>query len=171
MKKIILLSAVLIVSLISLQGQDRYGHLNLGNLIAQMPEAVAANDSLEIMQATMVATGETMAQQFQRDATAFVKAVQGGGLTPGKQQAQQAALEKRQLEIQNYEQVIINTIGQKRNEMLAPIVERAQAAIDEVAKENGFLMIFDTSIYGAIMYAQEAVDIMPLVKAKLGIEE
>ena len=80
MKKIILLSAVLIVSLISLQGQDRYGHLNLGNLIAQMPEAVAANDSLEIMQATMVATGETMAQQFQRDATAFVKAVQGGGM-------------------------------------------------------------------------------------------
>ncbi len=170
MKKILLLSAVLFVSLVSVQAQKQYGHLNFGNLIAQMPEAVAANDSLEIMQATMVATGETMAQQFQRDASAFIKAVQGGGLTPVKQKEQQAALEKRQLEIQNYEQVIINTIGKKRNQMLKPIVARAQAAIDEVAKENGFVMIFDTSIFGAIMYAQDTEDVLPLVKAKLGIE-
>lgn len=170
MKKIILLGAVFVVSLVSLRAQELYGHLNFGNLIAQMPQAVAANDSLEIMQATMVATGETMAQQFQRDATAFIKAVQGGGLTPVKQQEQQAALEKRQAEIQNYEQVIINTIGKKRNEMLKPIVARAQTAIDEVAKENGYVMVFDTSIFGAIMYAKDTEDIMPLVKAKLGIE-
>jgi outer membrane protein len=170
MKKILLLSAVLFISLMSVQAQDKYGHLNFGNLIAQMPEAVAANDSLEIMQATMVATGETMAQQFQRDATAFIKEVQGGGLPPVKQQERQAALEKRQLEIQNYEQVIINTIGKKRNEMLKPIVARAQAAIDEVAKENGYVMVFDTSIFGAIMFAEDTVDILPLVKTKLGIE-
>lgn len=170
MKKILLLSAVLFVSLMSVQAQDKYAHLNFGNLIAQMPEAVAANDSLEIMQATMVATGETMAQQFQRDATAFIKEVQGGGLPPVKQKERQAALEKRQLEIQNYEQVIINTIGKKRNQMLKPIVARAQAAIDEVAKEKGYKMVFDTSIFGAIMFAEDTVDIMPLVKAKLGIE-
>jgi outer membrane protein len=170
MKKLILLGAVLVVSLVSVRAQKLYGHLNFGNLIAQMPQAVAANDSLEIMQATMVATGETMAQQFQRDASAFIKAVQGGGMTPVKQKEQQAALEKRQQEIQNYEQVIINTIGKQRNQMLKPIVARAQAAIDAVAKENGYVMVFDTSIFGAIMYAQETVDIMPLVKAKLGIE-
>ena len=169
MKKILLLGAVFVVCLTSVRAQKLYGHLNFGNLIAQMPEAVAANDSLEIMQATMVATGETMAQQFQRDATAFIKAVQDGGLPPVKQQQQQAALEKRQAEIQNYEQVIINTIGKKRNEMLKPIVARAQAAIDEVAKEKGYVMVFDTSIFGAIMYAKDTDGIMPLVKAKLGI--
>lgn len=169
MKKILLLSTLLI-GLLSLQAQDRYGYLNFGNLIAQMPEATLANDSLEIMQATMVATGETMAQQFERDATAFVKKVQAGVLTQIQQQNQQAALEKRQLEIQNFEQVIINTIGAKRNEMLAPIIERAQAAIDEVAEENNLVMVFDTSIFGAIMYASETEDIMALVKAKLGIE-
>jgi outer membrane protein len=170
MKKIILLGAVFVVSLVSVRAQELYGHLNFGNLIAQMPEAVAANDSLEIMQATMVATGETMAQQFQRDASAFIKAVQTGDMPPVKQQERQAALEKRQAEIQNYEQVIINTIGKKRNEMLKPIVARAQTAIDEVAKENGYVMVFDTSIFGAIMYAKDTEDIMPLVKAKLGIE-
>ena len=35
---------------------------------------------------------------------------------------------------------------------------------------NGEIMVFDTSIFGAIMYAKDTDDIMPLVKAKLGIE-
>ncbi len=170
MKKIFLISALFLFSAATLIGQDRYGHLNFGNLIAQMPEAIAANDSLEVMQATMVAQGETKAAQFQRDATAFIKAVQEGNLTPVQQQNQQAALEKRQLEIQQFEQVIIQAIGAKRNEMLEPIVARAESAISEVAKENGYVMIFDTSVFNAVMYAQETEDIMPLVKKKLGIE-
>lgn len=170
MKKILLVSALVLSALATLTGQDRYGHLNFGNLIAQMPEAVTANDSLEIIQAGMVAQGEAMAAQFQRDATAFITAVQGGTLTPVQQQQQQAALEQRQVEIQNYEQVIVASIEQQRNAMLTPIVERAQNAVEEVAKENGFVMIFDTSIFNAVLHADETEDIMPLVKAKLGIE-
>ena len=54
--------------------------------------------------------------------------------------------------------------------MLEPIVARAESAISEVAKENGYVMIFDTSVFNAVMYAQETEDIMPLVKKKLGIE-
>lgn len=158
------------MTLASLVAQERYGHLNFGNLIAQMPEAVAANDSLEVIQAGMVAQGEAMAAQFQRDATAFIQKVQGGTLTPVQQQEQQQALEKRQVEIQNYEQVIVQTVGQTRNQMLEPIVTRAQDAIAKVAKDNGFVMVFDTSIFNAVMYADETEDLMDLVKAELGIE-
>ena len=170
MKKILLVSTLVLGSLVALVGQDKYGHLNFGNLIAQMPEAVAANDSLEIMQATMVARGEAMAAQFQRDATAFISEVQGGTLTPVQQQQKQAALEQRQVEIQNYEQEIVQSIGESRNQMLEPIIAKAQQAIDDVAKENGFVMIFDTSVFNAVMFADESVDVMPMVKEKLGID-
>ncbi|MEL6655191.1 MAG: OmpH family outer membrane protein [Bacteroidota bacterium] len=170
MKKILLVSTLVLGSLIALTGQDRYGHLNFGNLIAVMPEAIQANDSLEIMQATMVARGEAMAAQFQRDASAFIKDVQSGILTPVQQQERQAALEKRQVEIQNFEQEIVQTMGATRNQMLEPIIARAQQAIDDVAKENGYVMIFDTSVFNAVMFADETEDIMDMVKAKLGIE-
>ena len=170
MKKILLVSTLVLGSLIALTGQDRYGHLNFGNLIAVMPEAIQANDSLEIMQATMVARGEAMAAQFQRDATAFIKDVQGGVLTPVQQQERQAALEKRQVEIQSFEQEIVQAMGVTRNQMLEPIIERAQQAIEEVAKENGYVMIFDTSVFNAVMFADESEDVFDLVKAKLGIE-
>ncbi len=170
MKKILLVSALVLSALATLTGQDRYGHLNFGNLIAQMPEAIAANDSLEIMQAGMVAQGEAMAAQFQRDASEFIKQVQSGTLTPVQQQTQQQALEQRQVEIQNFEQVIVQQIGEARNRMLEPIVARAEEAIEGVAKENGFVMIFDTSVFNSVMYAAETEDIMSMVKAKLGIE-
>lgn len=171
MKKIFLLSTLLVIGMISLQAQERYGYINLGNLIAQMPEAIAANDSLEVIQATMVAEGQIKAQQFERDAKAFVAKATAGTLTPQQQETQQAALEKRQQEIQNLEQAIVRKVGAKRDQMLAPIVERAQNAISEVAKEKNLLMVFDTSIYGAIMFADESTDIMAMVKEKLGIEE
>ena len=170
MKKILLVSTLVLGSLIALTGQDRYGHLNFGNLIAVMPEAIQANDSLEIMQATMVARGEAMAAQFQRDASAFIKDVQSGTLTPVQQQERQAALEKRQVEIQNFEQEIVQTMGATRNQMLEPIIARAQLAIDDVAKENGYVMVFDTSVFNAVMFADESEDLMDMVKAKLGIE-
>ena len=170
MKQILLVSTLVLGSLIALTGQDRYGHLNFGNLIAVMPEAIQANDSLEIMQATMVARGEAMAAQFQRDASAFIKDVQSGTLTPVQQQERQAALEKRQVEIQNFEQEIVQTMGATRNQMLEPIIARAQLAIDDVAKENGYVMVFDTSVFNAVMFADESEDLMDMVKAKLGIE-
>ncbi|MEL7248536.1 MAG: OmpH family outer membrane protein [Bacteroidota bacterium] len=170
MKQILLVSTLVLGSLIALTGQDRYGHLNFGNLIAVMPEAIQANDSLEIMQATMVARGEAMAAQFQRDASAFIKDVQSGTLTPVQQQERQAALEKRQVEIQNFEQEIVQTMGATRNQMLEPIIARAQQAIDDVAKENGYVMVFDTSVFNAVMFADESEDLMDMVKAKLGIE-
>ena len=170
MKKILLVSTLVLGSLIALTGQDRYGHLNFGNLIAVMPEAIQANDSLEIMQATMVARGEAMAAQFQRDASAFIKDVQSGTLTPVQQQERQAALEKRQVEIQNFEQEIVQTMGATRNQMLEPIIARALQAIDDVAKENGYVMVFDTSVFNAVMFADESEDLMDMVKAKLGIE-
>ena len=60
----------------------------------------------------------------------------------------------------------------RQNELLAPIVEKARAAIDKVAKANGFMAVFDIST-GAIAYFDEATltDLAPQVRAELGITE
>lgn len=158
------------ISFVSLSAQ-RYGHLNLGNLISMMPDAVAANDTLEQVQAVMVAEGEKLAAEFRTDAVKFSTDVKNGLLTPKQQQEQEAALTQRQQELGSLDQLIGQVMEQKRNQLLEPILAKAQTAIDEVAKENGFKMVFDTSIFGAVMFAEETEDLMPLVKAKLGITE
>jgi outer membrane protein len=171
MRKLLVLVTFLSIGLGSLQAQAKYGHLNMGNLIAIMPEALAANDSLEVIQAQMVAEGEAAAAQLEKDYVAYIKEARAGNLTPVKQEEQEQQLNQRQQELQQLEQIIVQVIQQQRNKLLAPILEKAQNAIDEVAKENGFQLVFDTSIFGAVMYAEETVDLMPLVKAKLGLEE
>lgn len=150
-------------------GAQQYAHLNFGNLISLMPETEAANAELEAFQKQLVAEGEKMAEQFQKDYGEFVVAVQGGDLAPKDQQLRQQQLQKKQQEIQAYEQKVIQDVQAKRDELLGPIIDKAQKAIGEVAKEKGYKMVFDTSSFNSVLFAQDSLDILELVKAKLGI--
>jgi outer membrane protein len=53
--------------------------------------------------------------------------------------------------------------------VLSPLLEKAQNAINQIAEENNYTYIFDISL-GSIVYGQDSMDIMPLVKEKLGIK-
>lgn len=150
---------------------QKYGHLNFGNLIALMPETEAADEKLAAFQQELITKGEDMAASFQEEYAAFVVAVQDGEVPPKDQQSRQQELQKKQQEIVAFEQQIRQQVQQKQEELLAPIVERAQKALDEVAKENGYVMIFDTSVFNAVLFAQDSDDVMPMMKAKLGIAE
>jgi outer membrane protein len=50
-----------------------------------------------------------------------------------------------------------------------PILEKANKAIAEVAKENGFTYILDLAQGGVIFYSETSTDILPLTKQKLGL--
>lgn len=168
MKNLIFIAFLLLTS-VGLQAQTKSAHINLGNLISEMPEAIAANSELEAYQGQLISKGEDMAKAFETDYIAFANAVQSGSLPPVEQQQQQQTLEAKQQEILAYEQQIIQLVDQKRAELLSPIIKKAQDAIDAVAKEQSIQLVFDTSIFGTIMYAADSEDIMPLVKAKLGM--
>jgi len=110
-----------------------------------------------------------MAARFQEDYSSFVKEVQSGNLSPAQQKERQEYLEKEQQEIVAYEQEIVQLVDQKRQQLLAPILERAEKAINEVAVENGYEAVFDTSTFNAILYTMDSDDLMQQVKRKLGI--
>ena len=53
-------------------------------------------------------------------------------------------------------------------ETLQPILDKVNNIIKQVAVENQFTYIFDSSA-GILLYAQESMDVTTLVKTKLGI--
>ncbi len=53
--------------------------------------------------------------------------------------------------------------------MYSPILKKAEDAIKQVAKENNYSYVFDMGT-GAVIYAQDSDDLMPLVKKKLGLK-
>jgi outer membrane protein len=146
----------------------KYGHMNLGNLVEQLPEVAKANGDLKSFADKIGMKDDSLSKSFQADYERLSKDYQSGILTPLQAQTAQADLEKRQAYIQAFQEEAQKAIAAKREELLSPILMKVQEAIKVVAKENGYAMVFDTSS-GAALYALETEDITPLVKKKMGI--
>ncbi len=168
MKKLFFILPVFILGSLQLSAQ-KYGHINFGNLVAAMPETKAADTQLETFQKELVAKGEDMVKAFQEKYGKFVSDVQSGGIAPKDQQTRGQALQAEQQSIAQYENEVIQKVQEKRQELLKPIIEKAQNAIDEYAKANGYVMVFDTSVFNAVLFVEEGDDLMEVIKAKLGL--
>ena len=149
---------------------QKYAHINFGMLLEAMPATAEANAKLETMQNDLVAEGEAMATEFEAGVEKFRAEQASGNFTPVQLQAKQKALEAKQQAIAKYEQDITQQLNQAREELLVPIITDAEKAIADVAKANGYSMVFDTSMFNAVLFAAESVDIMSQVKERLGIE-
>ena len=158
----------LTASVDSLQAQ-KFGHLNVGNLLSSMPEATAADKQLEAYQGQLVSKGENMAKALKADYETFAAAVQKGEKTAKQIQEKEAALKAEQEKIAAYEQEVMQKLGTRREELLQPLLERVDQAIKEVGEENDFTFIFDSSAFNVVMFAEESTDVAGLVKAKLGM--
>lgn len=147
----------------------KYGHMNLGNLVEMMPDVKTAEAQLKVFADKLTATDDSLTSAFQADYEKLSKAYQAGELTALQAQQQQADLEKRQQFIQAFEEDANKKVADKRAELLKPILDKVQETVNQVAKENGYAMVFDTST-GVALYALETEDITPLVKKKLGLQ-
>ena len=162
--KTLLLIAVLTLGFGSIQAQNETAHINFQELVILMPEIKVMNDELAKLDKTQ--------QDDLKAADLALKAKLAKYKSEAASQTE-AENQKRQLEVQNDEQrlystaqVAQKTMGEKRNEKLAPIVEKAQKAINDVAKEKGIAYVFDSST----LLTATGTDLMADVKAKLGIQ-
>lgn len=170
-RKTSFLLVALLCSAIALTAQTetpKYGHMNLGNLLDQMPHSKVADDSLRVFARKLSDQDSLMTIAFQEAYLKLQKEYNDGLLTPVQAQTRQAELQKQQQEIQAFEQQAQQQLEAKRAELLKPILNKIDEAVKAVAKENGYLMIFDIGS-GAMLFAAETIDVTPLVKKKLGL--
>jgi len=168
LKFLLILSFFIPTAMVSAQGAGKYGHMNLGNLLETLPDSKKADTLLQVFMVSYTTKGDSLGKAMEAAAAKFQQEYQAGLLTAVVAQEQYATLEKQQAELEKFEQDAQQKIGAKRDELLKPILEKLYDAINAVGKENGYLMIFDTST-GATLFALETEDVTPLVKKKLGI--
>ncbi len=149
---------------------QKYGHLNVGNLLELLPEVTISDSLLAQYRDSLVADGQSRAAKLEARAKVFFEKRNAGDLTPLQQQEQGAVLQKEQEELQAYEQEAINKVQQKRQEFLEPILKKVNDAIQSIGKENNYSMIFDTSVPNTVLFVEDTDDLMPLVLKKLGVE-
>ena len=167
MKKTIFTVALVLAAIVS--NAQKIGHMNSGNLLAQLPEVAKADTGLVLYQKDLMLTGDTLAKAFEAEYKVFVEAYNAGTLSQQQTQKRQAELQKQQQKLQAYAQEVDQRVANLRRQLLQPVLTKLDEAIRAIAKENGYSFIFDTSTGGSL-FAAESDDVTPLVKKKLGIK-
>ena len=75
-----------------------------------------------------------------------------------------------QTRIQQFQANAENEFESKRAELLKPILDKIQTAINSVGKEKGYTYVLDLATGAAVFVADDAINATNDVKAKLGIK-
>ena len=170
MKKIIKISFlfVALLSMTATMQAQKFGYVHSAAILSEMPEVKQADSNLETLQKQLMKKGEGMVELLQKDYASIQQKVAAGELSPKQQEDEAKNLEKRQAEIAKFEQDMQQQIAAKREELLAPIFDKINLAIKDVAQEGGYQMIFDAST-SILLFAEDGADVSDQVKVKLGI--
>lgn len=148
---------------------QKYGSCNAGNLVAAVAISEGTDGKLTAFSKPLIDKGETMLKDLQQKEQLLYKDIESKTLS-------RVAIEQRQMELQadmqkfqDYEKETADKIEAERQKLLGPILEKVQAAIDEVAKNGSYTMIFDESIPNAILFSEPTENITDEVSSKLGV--
>ena len=163
--KIAALLLFFIAATASTQAQ-KFGHIDMQALIQVMPERVTAEADFNAVQKEM----EDILGEMQNDYQTKMKGLEalGADASEIKRNAKIGELQDIQQRIQNYTQAAQGQLQQKQAELLKPVYDKAQAAIEEVAKEKSLIYVFEAN--SLLFKSNESIDVLPLVKGKLGIQ-
>lgn len=163
MKKLFIMIALALPMVASAQ---KFGYINTQELFTQMPGLDLVRQRLDTLQGQYENQLANMQEEFNKKVADFQ--TNQATLTEGVKEFRQQELAEMEQRIQLFYQTAQQDIQKKQQEYLAPLHEKMTKTIQEVGTANGFTYIFDSA---AMVYiAPEANNIMPLVKAKLGIK-
>ena len=168
-KKTLLLALFCALTMIGFNelNAQKFGHLNSQLILESHPKVQGASSELDTYTQQENKKFEDKAKAFQAKVDKFRQDVGSGILSQVQIAQQEEALGKEQQELAQEEQQVKFRILQKREELLNPILQSVDVIIKEIGKEEGYTMIFDTSVPGTIIYAIESDDITEKVKAKI----
>lgn len=146
----------------------KFGHIDIQQLIMVMPERKTALEELEKiageledMLGNLDTELRTMFQQYTEKRETMSDIVR---------QAKEEEISAKQQRIETFRAQADQQLQQKQQELMKPIFEKADKAIADIAKEQGLLYVFDVSSRVVLYKSPQSVDVLPLVKKKLGIE-
>ena len=167
MKKILLVAALAIMSVAAF-AQQKFAHVNFTELVQLMPESDQARATLEASSKEANETYQAMAdewntkyQQYQQKAASW---------TPAIRETKEKELTDMQQRIQEFNQTVQAELQQQQQQLMAPIYQKAQEAVNKLAKEGGYIYVIDQTSALYIDPAQ-STDLTPAARKALSIPD
>ena len=143
MKRILLIAAVVLMSVAASAQNFKWAYVDFNELVMLMPDMDAARATMEENQKTneeilvaMYEEYQTKMQQYQQKAESW---------TPAIRESKEREIMEIQSRFEQTQQSLQQELQQLQQNLQAPIYEKAQNTVNELAKSNGVALVFEKS--------------------------
>lgn len=146
--------------------QIKYGHIDSEEILQAMPEykqLKATMDRRRREQENKITAMYADFQKRQQELQEF-----GEGLMVAVAEEKAMELDSLQKTIVTYQENANAELESLQQKLVKPLNDKYLKIVSQVAKENGYTLILDTST-GIVAYGNETYDVTDLVKKKMGI--
>ena len=161
----VLLISVGVFGLSTVANAQKIGFISADEIIQLMPEAATVQTQLDQYQRSLYQNAQDKQTALNEAIQKFVK--DSATMSASLKEVKRSDLQKQSQELAGEQQRIQNDFEQKRQELSIPIQKKLQAAIEEVAKENGYTYVMPKE---ALIVMPPTNDLGPLVIKKLGLK-
>lgn len=148
--------------------QVKIAHVNTAEILDAMPDKAKAEKSLEKYYGELQSQLETMAKEYQTKMQDYE--ANQATMSNLVKQSKEKEIVDLQTRITQFQANAENEFENKRAELLKPILDKIQNAINAVGKEKGYTYMLDLATGAAVYVGDNAVDATKDVKSKLGIK-
>lgn len=166
-KSLLLIPGLLLLYTASF-AQQKIGHVNSVELLAAMPEKKLADTTLAKFKKDLDNQLKTMQGELQTKYQNYL--TRKDSLSEPVRTSKEQELQDLNQRIQDFQQTAQDSYEKKLQELYQPISKKAKDAVIAVGKEKGYNYILDASEGGLVIYAADSDNLMPAVKAKLGLK-
>ncbi|NBW32962.1 MAG: OmpH family outer membrane protein [Cytophagia bacterium] len=148
----------------ALAQSPRLGHINSGELVSLMPETKKAEDSLKRFAEGMETQVQAMLSELKVKYADFQS--KSKEWSESLREYKTKEIQDLQSNIDNFQQRAQQDIAKRKEDLLGPVIQKAEEAIKAIAKEGNYDYIFDTSS-GNFLYTKDSDNLLETAKKKL----
>ncbi|MFY8189019.1 MAG: OmpH family outer membrane protein [Flavobacterium sp.] len=146
----------------SAQAQAKTAHVDFREVVTKMPAMIEAQKQLENLSKTYEGEITTMITEYRSTLEKYEREAEQK--TDKENEDRGKELQEMEKRIQEYRQTAQKEIGQKEQDLMNPLIEKARAAIAKVGKAKGFQYVLDSST----LLLADGPDLTADVKKDLG---
>ena len=167
MKKILLISAMALAAL-SAMAQPKFAHVNSQELWQLAPESDQARATMAASSQEAQETYQAMVDEFQAKYNTYQQ--KASNWTQAIRESKEKELTEIQQRIQEFSQTVQAELQQQEQQLYSPIMQKVNDTIKQLAKEGGYIYVFDVA---SVLYIDDtqSVDLTPAARKVLGIAE
>ena len=164
MKKLFLIAAMAVVSFAATAPNLKFGYVNYSELVQLMPDMDTVREQLEAQEKETYETLGAMYEEYQTKAQQFQQ--KESTWTPAIRDSKLKELQEIETRFQESQQIFQQELQQMQQMLQAPVMEKAQNTVIELAKAKGLAFVFEET---QMLYIDPAQGVNLTVEARAAL--